>query len=107
MELNGGKGRAMNAKEMVAINRAMQNPDDLVVQLQYIDKAGIITERVISPIRWLGGQSLLALCLCRETPRRFELARCSQIRLVRADDVLMPVPIRTIESATSLEPCLT
>ncbi|XZE42917.1 hypothetical protein SH467x_002457 [Pirellulaceae bacterium SH467] len=97
----------MNAKEMVAINRAMQNPDDWVVQLQYIDKAGTVTERVISPIRWLGGQSLLALCLCRETPRRFELARCSQIRPLRADDILMPVPIRTIGPKTAMEPCLT
>ncbi len=93
----------MLAKEMVAINRAMQNPDGLVIQLRYIDKAGVVTERVVSPIRWLGGHSLLALCLCRETPRRFELARCSDIRLLRAEDVLMPVPIRTIEPASSLE----
>ncbi|MCU0716816.1 MAG: hypothetical protein MUD03_11885 [Pirellula sp.] len=97
----------MLAKEMVAINRAMQNPDGLVIQLRYIDKAGVVTERVVSPIRWLGGHSLLALCLCRETPRRFELARCSDIWLLRAEDVLMPVPIRTIEPASSLEPCLT
>ncbi len=38
------------------------------------------------------GKGAFGLCLCRETPRRFELERCSDIRLLSSNDVLMPVP---------------
>ncbi len=83
----------MSPLDRIAINKAMTAPDDLVVRIQYTDKAGAVTQRLISPIKYLPNDSILALCLCRETPRRFELARCSSIELVPAHEVLMPSEI--------------
>lgn len=81
---------------MVAINKALLAPDEFVLRMTYEDKSGKITERLVSPIRFIDRTSILALCLCRETPRRFELGRCSGIQLVDANDVLMPAEIRVI-----------
>jgi len=78
------------------LSRAMHNPDEWVIRLRYVGKDGVTTERVVSPIKMVGPTSLLALCLCREEPRRFELGRCSHIELLDANDVLMPVAIRII-----------
>jgi len=76
--------------------RAMHNPDEWVIRLRYAGKDGVTTERVVSPIKMVGPTSLLALCLCREEPRRFELGRCSHVELLDANDVLMPIAIRVI-----------
>lgn len=73
------------------LRRAMGNPDELVVEMQYADSQGRITQRTISPIRFVGSDRVLALCLCREEPRQFYLNRCSAVRLLRAEDVLMPI----------------
>ena len=75
------------------IGRAMQRPDDLVVEFDYRDKKGAMTHRVVSPIRFLGHDRFLALCLSREEPRQFHLARCSNAQVGDAADVLMPVPL--------------
>jgi predicted DNA-binding transcriptional regulator YafY len=75
------------------LKKAMQNPDDFVIAFEYLDNEGIRTKRVVSPIRFLAENRFLALCLCREEPRQFHLDRCFQIELVRAQDVLMPVPM--------------
>ena len=80
----------------------MHNPDEWVIRLRYVGKNGVTTERVVSPIKMVGPTSLLALCLCREEPRRFELGRCSHIELLNANDVLMPVEIRVIAQAPSI-----
>ncbi len=75
----------------VILNRAMHDSDRYVVELDYVDSKGQQTRRVISPIRFLPGNRLLALCLCREAPRQFHLNRCSNLQLAAADQVLMPV----------------
>ena len=75
------------------IRIAMQNPDDWVLQLDYRDKKGNTTRRTISPIRYAASNRLLALCLCREAPRQFQLDQCSNVRLEAAANVLMPVAI--------------
>ena len=84
------------------LSGAMHNPDEWVIRLRYVGKNGVTTERVVSPIKMVGPTSLLALCLCREEPRRFELGRCSHIELLNANDVLMPVEIRVIAQAPSI-----
>lgn len=89
----------MTPVERIAINKAMTAPDDLVVRIRYTDKAGVTTERLISPIKYLPNDSILALCLCRETPRRFELAKCSHIELVAAHKVLMPAEIVVVSES--------
>jgi len=73
------------------INRAMHDSDNYVIELDYIDAKGAVTRRVVSPIRFLPGNRLLALCLCREAPRQFHLSRCSNVRLLRAEEVMMPM----------------
>lgn len=73
------------------ISRAMQQAEDLVVEFDYCDAKGAKTHRVVSPIRFLGRDRFLALCLCREEPRQFYLDRCQNVRLGLAADVLMPV----------------
>ena len=92
--VTNGAVRRLTVNQM--LSRAMHNPDEWVIRLRYVGKDGVTTERVVSPIKMVGPTSLLALCLCREEPRRFELGRCSHIELVDANDVLMPVAIRVI-----------
>lgn len=75
------------------IRRAMADCDHFVIEMDYADASGKRTHRVISPIRRAGRNRLLALCLCREEPRQFQLDRCTNIRLLAADQVVMPVPI--------------
>lgn len=74
--------------------QAMSNPDEFVVEMSYRDSRGQTSRRVISPIRWLSSDRLLALCLCREEPRQFYWSRCSELRLAKASDFLMPVPLQ-------------
>lgn len=76
------------------IQFAMWCPDDLVVRLDYYDAAGTWTNRVVSPICWLGEDRFRALCLGREKPRQFYLDRCQNVQLVRASEVLMPEAIQ-------------
>jgi predicted DNA-binding transcriptional regulator YafY len=73
------------------ISKAMGLSDDLVITLEYTDSKGQRTRRVVSPIRFVSGDSFLALCLSRCEPRRFQLGRCSNIQLRRASDYVMPV----------------
>lgn len=85
---------------MKSLVLSMNAPDDHVIRMQYTDKAGVVTERTVSPIRFIGQTAMMALCLSREEPRRFELDKCSQIELVDANDVLMPVEIRVISDGS-------
>lgn len=75
------------------LRRAMQDSDHYVIELDYLDAKGQRTHRVISPIRFLGKDRLLALCLCREEPRQFQLNRCENVRLGRAENFMMPLAV--------------
>ncbi len=75
------------------IHRAMHQPDDLVVTFDYCDANGVTTRRVVSPIRFLGRDRFLALCLSREEPRQFYVERCQNVRLAPAGNFLMPVDL--------------
>lgn len=75
------------------LRQAMQDSDNYVIELDYVDASGNRTRRTISPIRFVGRDRLLAMCLCREQPRQFYLERCENVRLVPAESVLMPMPI--------------
>jgi predicted DNA-binding transcriptional regulator YafY len=77
------------------IHTAMQQSDDLVVVFDYVDARGASTRRVASPIRFMGTDRFLALCLCREEPRQFALEKCRNLRLELAANYLMPVAIAT------------
>lgn len=73
------------------LRRAMQDSDRYVIQLRYRDSRGQWTRRVISPIRFLGRDRLLALCLCRGEPRQFYLDRCEGLSLCPAEQFVMPL----------------
>jgi predicted DNA-binding transcriptional regulator YafY len=75
------------------LNRAMQQADQLVVCMDYVDSKGTKTTRVVSPIRFLGKDRFLGLCLCRCEPRQFQMTRCRNIELKSANDYVMPVPL--------------
>jgi len=75
------------------IYRAMHQPDDLVVEFDYTDAKGTNAHRVVSPIRFLGKERFLGLCLSREEPRQFYLERCQSVRLEPAANYLMPVEL--------------
>lgn len=77
------------------LSRAMAQPDDLVVQLEYVDTKGQKTRRIVSPIRYLPGGRFLGLCLCRCEPRQFQLERCGNLEMKKAADYVMPVPMAT------------
>lgn len=69
----------------------MHQSDDLVIMFDYCDARGVTTHRVVSPIRFMGDDRFLALCLSREEPRQFYLERCQNVRLDMAANFLMPV----------------
>jgi predicted DNA-binding transcriptional regulator YafY len=75
------------------IRRAMQDHDELVVEFCYRDFKGVETRRVVSPIRFVGGNRFLGLCLSREAPRQFYLERCRDLSLQPASNYVMPVPM--------------
>jgi len=75
------------------VYRAMHQSDDLVIAFDYCDAKGARTRRIVSPIRFLGNDRFLALCLSREEPRQFHVQRCQNMRLERAADFLMPVEL--------------
>jgi predicted DNA-binding transcriptional regulator YafY len=87
------RARKMTGKLQYMLRRAMGDPDHVVVVLEYEDKLGHRTRRVVSPIRFTGSNSFLALCLCREEPRRFDIDRCSNFQLAPAHQFAMPVPV--------------
>ncbi|MGB7324240.1 MAG: WYL domain-containing protein [Rubripirellula sp.] len=75
------------------LQQAMRDCDKYVIEMDYEDAKGNRTHRVVSPIRLMGSYRFLGLCLCREQPRQFQLSRCRNIRLVAAENVMMPVPM--------------
>jgi predicted DNA-binding transcriptional regulator YafY len=75
------------------IQDSMNRCDDLVVEFCYRDAKGNVSRRVVSPIRFLGQDRFLGLCLSREQPRQFYLDRCHDVRLKPAWDYVMPVAL--------------
>ena len=78
------------------IGRVMQQSDDLVIVLEYSGKDGSITRRVVSPIRFVGTDRFLGLCLSREEPRQFYLSQCRNVRVDLAANYTMPVELQSV-----------
>ena len=81
------------------ISRAMQDPDNLVIEIQYKDRKNQETRRVVSPIRFVSSDRFMALCLCREEPRVFTISECREVSLKPAWDYLMPVEMVIVSPA--------
>ena len=78
------------------LRRAMIDSETYVVEMTYRDQKGNQTRRIVSPIRFVGGDRFLGLCLCREEPRQFYMSRCQDVRLVPAAEVIMPMPMQQV-----------
>lgn len=81
------------------LRRAMIDSETFVVEMVYSDSKGNRTRRIVSPIRFVGADRFLGLCLCREEPRQFYLNRCEEVRLIPAAEVIMPMPMETITAS--------
>lgn len=81
--------RPMSPIQMLRIG--MMDSEQWAVEFEYADSKGKRTRRTVSPIRLQGSDRFLGLCLCREEPRQFYLSRCSKMRLVRSETLVMPV----------------
>ena len=81
------------------IQQALRQQDELVLVFDYRDSKGAVTRRVVSPVRLIKGERLLALCLSREEPRQFYLNRCQNMRLAWAVNFVMPVPMIEVRPA--------
>lgn len=89
----------IRARQLIRL--AMLDADERVIEFDYEDGQGNVSRRVASPIRFLGNDRFLALCLCREEPRQFYLSRCSNVELRSANDYVMPVPIHPVAVASA------
>lgn len=69
--------------------------DKYACEIDYTDREGNQTTRIISPIRFVGdpGKYILALCCGREEPRKFAVERIADVRIVDANEVQMPEAI--------------
>lgn len=84
----------MNTMQKLA--KAMQSPDRFVIRMRYTDKHGVCTERVVSPIKFIGQSIVEAMCLCRESVRTFRVEMCEEVQVVPAHEVQMPEPITVV-----------
>jgi len=75
------------------IQKTIRNNDDFVVEFSYCDSKGKKTRRVVSPIRLLGNDRFLGLCLSREEPRQFYLKRCDAMQIQPACNYVMPLKV--------------
>jgi hypothetical protein len=91
-----------HSKSEALVARAMRMPEDLVIVFEYLDGRGQRTRRVVSPIRFCDRSGdFLGLCLSRQEPRRFSLARCEKIQIAAAADFVMPVQLEVIAQPSS------
>lgn len=91
-------GNAARRAELAKIRQMLAkafDSDVCAVRITYTDAEGVVTNRIISPIRFIkqGRDHVLALCTGREEPRQFALERISFCELIKASDVQMPEPI--------------
>lgn len=85
-----------SSKKLALIDVALQAPDDFVLQIVYLDGSGNVTERVVSPIRYLTPTRLSVYCLGREAVRTLALCRIMRVRIGPAADVLAPELIKNL-----------
>ena len=81
------------AEQKQAVAKAIRDPDRWVIAIRYEDRWGFESERIVSPIRFIGQDAVLALCLGRESPRRFSFDGIKEVRLMAAHEAVMPSPV--------------
>lgn len=93
----------MSYEQRQAAKRRLLNiardPDHYVCKIRYRDVKSDVTDRFISTIGFKGS-IVRALCLSSEEPRQFKIARILKIKLVKACDVQMPMPMIDVEKSS-------
>jgi len=77
---------------------AMQNPEEWVCQIQYMDSRKQLTNRTVSPIRF-NGDAVLVYCLSRDGLRSLKLTGILGVKLRHASDVMTPEALQVLLSA--------
>ncbi len=78
--------------------KAMQAADDYVVSLDYLDSKGVLTRRIVSPIRFCRATaSSRSVCAAKNHDSFISIA-CHNIKLCRASDFVMPVPVFAVST---------
>lgn len=75
---------------------AMGAPEQYVCEIVYLDGSGNVTERVVSPIRYLTSRAVSVYCLGREEPRTLLLSRIMRTKIGLASEVLSPEAIKNL-----------
>jgi len=75
------------------INTAMRDSDQWAVRFIYQDRDGFRTIRHVSPTSWKNNECFRGLCLSRQDYRLFKLKQLSNLELVLAIDLVMPIAI--------------
>lgn len=70
------------------------DPERWVKAIRYEDRWSLADERIVSPIRFIARDAVLALCLGRESPRRFSFDGIKEVRLMTAHEAEMPSPVQ-------------
>lgn len=77
------------------IQIAMNEPDNLVLVMQYFDRnVNRLTLRTISPTKWDGHRKFYATCLSKQDVRSFILSNVRNLQFKHASQVAMPEPFK-------------
>lgn len=93
----------MLTKSQALLNVAMEAPEQFVAAIKYLDSRGNVTERIVSPIRYLTPRLVSVYCLGREAPRSLRISGMLQVRLKITSDVLAPEAIRNLVQQRSAD----
>ena len=74
--------------ERPMLYKAISDPDNWAIRMEYEDAKGVRTIRHVSPM-WSDGESFTGLCLTKGEPRTFILSRCSDMKLVPAHEIVI------------------
>jgi predicted DNA-binding transcriptional regulator YafY len=80
----------MDLIEVRRVLRQSMDADRYACKVRYVDGKGVETERVVSPIRFVGESRVLAMCMGRQECRQFRVNRFRSVVRINASDVLMP-----------------
>lgn len=83
--------RCTLARQLLEI--AYDEPETFVCQITYIDRKGTVTDRTISPMRYLTSDLVRVYCLGRQEIRSLKVHGILRCQLRLAIDVLAPEKI--------------
>ncbi len=77
---------------------AMDHPELFVANIVYLDSKGNVTQRPVSPIRYLPDRRVRVYCLGRLALRTLKLSMILRVQLQLSHDVLAPEQVKELVS---------